>query len=56
MGSTMWQCEQLRAGQVYGKVMFLTRSQAEDFMRQMRRAQPDIFWKLEAVPAAAVWN
>jgi hypothetical protein len=56
MGSTIWQCEQLRAGQVYNKVMFPTRSEAENFMRQMERAQPDIFWRIEAVPAAAVWN
>lgn len=56
MGSTIWQCEQLRAGQVYNRMLFPTRSEAENFMRQMERAQPDIFWRIEAVPAAAIWN
>ncbi len=56
MGSTMWQCEQLRAGQVYNKVLFPTRTEAETFMRQMERVQPDIFWRMEAVPTSAVWN
>jgi hypothetical protein len=56
MGNTIWQCEQLRAGQVYNKVMFPTLSEAQSFMRQMERAQPDIFWRMEAVPAATVWN
>ena len=56
MGSTIWQCEQLRAGQVYNKVIFPTLSEAESFMKQMERAQPDIFWRMEAVPAATIWN
>lgn len=56
MGSTMWQCEQMRAGQVYGKVLFPTRGEAETFMKQMQRAEPDIFWRMEQVPVAAVWN
>jgi hypothetical protein len=56
MGSTMWRCEQLRAGQVYNKVLFPTRTEAESFMRQMERVQPDIFWRMEAVPTSAVWN
>ena len=56
MTSTLWQCEQLRAGQVYNKVLFHSRGDAENFVRQMRQAQPDIFWRMEAVPAEAVWN
>lgn len=56
MGSNFWQCEQLRAGRVYDKLLFSTRGEAERFMRQMQRAQPDIFWRMASVPLAAVWN
>jgi hypothetical protein len=54
--STVWQCEQLRAGQVYNKLVFSSKGEAEQFMRQMRQAQPDIFWRLQAVAANAIWN
>ena len=56
MTSTLWQCEQLRAGQVYNKVLFHSRGEAESFMQQMRRVEPDVFWRLEAVAAHALWN
>jgi hypothetical protein len=56
MTSTLWQCEQLRAGQVYNKILFSTQREAERFMRQMIKAEPDMFWRLEPVPVAAVWN
>ncbi len=56
MTETVWKCEQLRAGTVYNKVMFNTRAEAEQFAEQMGRVEPDVFWKIEAVPAKAVWN
>lgn len=56
MVSTVWQCEQLRAGQVWNKVLFQSRNEAESFVRQMQRAEPDVFWRLEAVPEQAIWN
>jgi hypothetical protein len=56
MTETVWKCEQLRAGMVYNKVMFNTRAEAEQFAEQMGRVEPDVFWKIEAVPAKAVWN
>lgn len=56
MTGTLWQCEQLRAGQVWNKVLFHSRGEAENFLRQMKRAEPDLFWRLEPVPADAVWN
>ena len=56
MTKTLWRCEQLRAGQVYNRMMFNTQREAEQFMQQMVRMQPDIFWRMEAVPVAAVWN
>jgi hypothetical protein len=56
MTETMWKCEQLRAGTVYNRVMFNTRAEAEQFAEQMGKVEPDLFWKIEAVPAKAVWN
>ena len=56
MTGTLWQCEQLRAGQVYNKLLFPSKDEAEDFMRQMRQAQPDAFFRLQAVAANAIWN
>lgn len=56
MMSTVWQCEQLRAGQVYNKVLFNSKGDAETFVQQMRRAEPDMLWTMEAVPANTVWN
>jgi len=56
MTSTVWQCEQLRAGQVYSKMLFPSKDEAENFMRQMQQRQPDIFWRLQAVAANAIWN
>ena len=56
MTDTLWKCEQLRAGQVYSKVMFDTQKQAEDFIAKMEKMEPDIFWRMEPVAAKMVWN
>ena len=56
MTNTLWQCEQLRAGQVWNKLLFPTKNEAEDFVRKMRQVQPDMLWTMEAVPANTVWN
>jgi hypothetical protein len=56
MASTVWQCEQLRAGQVWNRMLFGTRHEAEEFVRHMRSRQPDMFWRMEAVAAQAIWN
>jgi hypothetical protein len=56
MTETVWKCEQLRAGTVYNRVMFNTRAEAEEFAEQMGKVEPDVFWKIEAIPAKAVWN
>jgi hypothetical protein len=56
MTNTVWKCEQIRAGQVYNMVMFSTREEAEQFKNQMSRAEPDLFWRIEAVEARMVWN
>jgi hypothetical protein len=56
MTDTFWKCEQLRAGVVYNKVMFNTRAEAEDFIAQMQKMEPDLFWRMEPVEARLVWN
>ncbi len=56
MTSTIWQCEQLRAGQIYNKVLFHSKGDAETFVQQMRRVEPDMLWTMAAVPANTVWN
>jgi hypothetical protein len=52
----LWKCEQLRAGQVYNRMMFDTREEAEQFVAQMRKVEPDLFWQMEPVEARMVWN
>ena len=56
MTDTFWQAEQLRAGQVYSTMLFPSKGEAEQFVKQMERQQPDIFWRLRAVAANAIWN
>jgi hypothetical protein len=56
MTNTLWRCEQLRAGKVYNKVLFYTQGEAEQFVRQMKKMEPDLFWRMEAVQMEAVWN
>lgn len=56
INNTIWECEQLRAGRVYSKVLFPSKDEAENFMRHMQQRQPDIFWRLRAVAANAIWN
>lgn len=56
MTDTLWKCEQLRAGQVYNKVVFDTRREAEDFIEKMQKMEPDLFWRMEQVDAKMVWN
>jgi hypothetical protein len=56
MTDTVWRCEQLRAGQICNRVMFNTQEEAESFMAQMRKTEPDLFWRMEAVAAKMVWN
>jgi hypothetical protein len=52
----VWKCEQLRAGKVYNRMMFDTQEEAEQFVAQMRKVEPDLFWQMEPVEARMVWN
>lgn len=56
MTSTVWQCEQLRAGRPYGKEIFQTRAEAEEFVARIARVAPDIFCRVEPIQVEKVWN
>ena len=53
---TMWRCDQVRAGQLYNRMMFDTREEAEQFMNRMRQMEPDQTISIEAIDARMVWN
>jgi hypothetical protein len=56
MNETMWRCDQVRAGQLYNRMTFDTREEAEQFMNRMRQMEPDQMISIEAVDARKVWN
>jgi hypothetical protein len=56
MTNTVWKCEQYTAGRKTNSVVFDSEEQASQFIAQMRKVEPDIFWRVEAVDAQMVWN
>jgi hypothetical protein len=56
MNDTLWRCDQIRAGQLYNRMMFDTREEAEQFMNRMRQMEPDQMISIEPVDASKVWN
>ena len=56
MSETMWKCDQLRAGQLYNRMMFDTQAEAEQFVQKMRQMEPDQMFSIEAIAASQVWN
>ncbi len=56
MTETMWRCDQVRAGQLYNRMMFDTREEAEQFVQRMQQMEPDQMFSIEAIEARQVWN
>jgi len=56
MTETVWQCEAMRAGQLYSRFLFQTREEAEEFAAKMEQAQPDQMFRIEPVEAKQLWN
>ena len=56
MADTMWRCDQVRAGQLYNRMMFDTKAEAEQFVQRMQQIEPDQMFSIEAVEARQVWN
>ena len=56
MTETMWRCDQVRAGQLYNRMMFDTKEKAEKFVRRMQQMETDQMFSIEAIDACQVWN
>jgi len=56
MSEIVWKCEQAWAGQLYNRMVFNTREEAEDFVSTGRQAEPDQMFSIEAIRAEQVWN
>jgi hypothetical protein len=56
MTETLWKCDQLRAGQLYNRMMFDTQDEALRFAQKMQQIEPDQVFSIEAVAASQVWN
>jgi hypothetical protein len=56
MTETLWKCDQLRAGQLYNRMMFDTQAEAKRFAEKMQQMEPDQMFRVEPVSAAQVWN
>lgn len=56
MTETMWQCDQVRAGRLYNRILFETQREAMEFVQRMRRMEPDQVFSVEAIEAKQVWN
>lgn len=56
MTETMWRCDQVRAGQLYNRMLFDTREEAMQFVQKMQRMEPDQTFSVEAIEARQVWN
>jgi hypothetical protein len=56
MTETMWQCDAMRAGQLYNRMIFNTKDEAEQFVAHMSQMEPDQFFRIEPVEAKQVWN
>jgi hypothetical protein len=56
MTETLWKCDQLRAGQLYNRMMFDTQAEAQHFAQKMQQMEPDQIFAIEAIEASQVWN
>jgi hypothetical protein len=56
MTDTIWRCDQVRAGQLYNRMIFDTKAEAEQFMQRMQQMEPDQMISIEAVDANLIWN
>ena len=54
MTETMWRCDQVRAGQLYNRMLFDTREEAMQFVQRMQRMEPDQTFSVEAIEARQV--
>jgi hypothetical protein len=56
MEEMIWQCDQVRAGQLYNRMIFHTKQEALAFVQKMQQMEPDQMFSIEAMAARQVWN
>ncbi|NYF77764.1 hypothetical protein [Granulicella arctica] len=56
MAEMIWQCDQVRAGQLYNRMIFNTKQEAVAFVQRMQAMEPDQMFSIEQVDARHVWN
>ncbi len=56
MGEVLWRCDAMRGGRVYNSGLFATEQEAQQFMAQLQKAEPDNTFNVEAIKASTVWN
>lgn len=56
MTETLWKCDQIRAGQLYNRMMFDTHAEAKKFVEKMQQMEPDQMFSIEAIAANEIWN
>jgi hypothetical protein len=56
MTETIWRCDQIRAGQLYNRMTFDTKAEAEEFMQRMQKMEPDQTISIVAIDARQIWN
>lgn len=56
LNETLWKCDQLRAGQLYSRMMFDTHAEAKNFVEKMQQMEPDQMFSIEAIAANEIWN
>ena len=56
MTETIWRCDQVRAGQLYNRMIFDTKAEAEQFMQRMQQMEPDQMISIEMIDASRIWN
>lgn len=56
MSEMLWICDQVRFGQLYNRMMFDTKAEAEQFVQRMKPMEPDQQFSIEAIEAYKIWN
>jgi hypothetical protein len=52
----LWRCDAMRGGRVYTSGLFATEQEAQQFAEQLKKAEPDQTFSVEAIKASAVCN
>jgi hypothetical protein len=56
MAEMIWQCDQVRAGQLYNRLIFRTKAEAVEFVQRMRPMEPDQVFSIAEIEARQVWH